>query len=338
MTEMYHDERFDERQAARGSGCGSATVLTLGVVWALIGSGLAQFITWSLWQTEFEGSFAVPKLRWLIILIFGLAMIIPFVIVNALIHVPRTRQIFRTWWLAAIPAILLAPARLLGITAEQPAYLFEAFALLLFFIGLWAWLRSRGISVSGSWRGVWIALAVAGALAFPWALWGALGSIVDTVLVVLVGLLFGAVSGLLITYSLLEGINPAEHLIAAEHNPWMDGLAALVALLILVTGVFQNSIQWLMAMAVPVLGFAAVALAGYGRGRLQAGRVWLAPALMIGLGTAWPLLFIDPDELSIVISEGAGETISWASQAGWLALALGAAAGIILLVLRKPLT
>ncbi len=337
MVETHQEKGFDNRQPVRGSGCGSATILTFGLVWALFGAGLAQLLTWSLWQTEFDGSLAVPNLRWVIILVFGLAMIVPFVIVNALMRVPRTQQIFRTWWLAAIPAVLLAPARLLGITAEQPAYLFEILALLLFFIGLWAWLHSRGISISGSWRGIWIALAVAGALAFPWVLWGALGSIMDTVLTALVGLLFGAVSGLLITYTLIEGINPAERLITDDHNVWMDGLAALITLLILVTGVFQNSIQWLMAMAVPVLGFAAAALSGYGRGEMKNGRVWLAPAVMIGLGTAWPLLFIDPDELSAVISSGAGELIAWATQAGWLALGLGLAAGIILLILRKPL-
>ncbi len=337
MAEMYREEGFDERQMARGSGCGTSAVITLGVFWAFLGAALAQFITWSLWQTLFEGSLPVADVRWLVILVFGLAMIIPFVIVPLLMRGPRIRQIFRTWWLAAIPALLLAPARLLGITAEQPAYLFESFALLIFFIGLWAWIRSRGVSIRGSWRGIWIALAIAGALAFPWALWGALGSILDTALTVLVGLLFGAVSGLLLTYSLIEGVNSAEHMIADEHNPWMDGLAAMIVLLILVTGVFQNSIQWLMAMAVPVLGFAAVALSGYGRGRMADGHVWLAPAALIGLATAWPLLFIDPDELSIVISSGAGELISWALQAGLVTLLLGALAGISLMVLRKPL-
>ncbi len=335
MANIMNEEGVDERQLGRGSGCGTSAILSLGVFWALLGSALAQFFTWSLWQALFDGSLPVMDFRWVVILVYGLAMIVPFVVVGLLMRTARIRQVLRTWWIAAIPALLLAPARLLGITAEQPAYLFEAFVLLLLFIGLWAWLMNRGNSILGSWRGVWIALAVAGALALPWVLWGALGSIIDTVLTVLVGLLFGAVAGLL-TYSLVAGATPAERMISEEHNPWMDGLAAMVALLILVTSVFQNNDQWLVTMVVPLLGFAAVALSGYGRGQMTSGRVWLAPALMIGLATAWPLLFIDPDELSLVISSGAGELISWATQAGWVSLLIAALAGLLLMILRKP--
>jgi hypothetical protein len=57
----------------------------------------------------------------------------------------------------------------------------------------------------------------------------------------------------------------------------------------------------------------------------------LPPVLLIGLSTAFPLAFIDPDELALVISFARGEIIAWALAAAACAGLVGLMASLLLI-------
>ncbi len=112
-----------------------------------------------------------------------------------------------------------------------------------------------------------------------------------------------------------------------------DGFYTLVLLVILMTAIGQSGNQWLLSLAIPVLGWAVVLLK---RAGVDAGKNnWPALALFLGLCIAWPLLFVDADELQLVITSGAGELMEWASREAFAMLFLGVVLTILLFVVYR---
>ncbi|WP_374688634.1 S8 family serine peptidase [Promineifilum sp.] len=240
---------------------------------------------------------------------------------------PRYRAIFRAWALAALFALLLMPVRLAGPTEAQPAAWLQIGCVLLYLGLLWL-IRRRAGAADGVDRpapparagrhGWGIALAAGLGLALPWAAWGALGSPLDTLLNVAAALLFGLAAGQTLEDALLSLFAGAAGRPAAGILLGGVVIAAMLAIMGPAFGV--NGQQIIFLFLLPALGWAAATLAWWSQ---EDGR---AAGLFLGLAVAAPLLFIDPDELSIMLNLGARDVGFYAV----FATLLGAAGGLLL--------
>ncbi len=308
------------------SGCLQAALLIFMTVWIVIATGACQAITFSLEQALFEGTFRIPDLRWLVDLGYGIAIALPAAVIWAAGKSLPGRRFYLAFLLAGAYAIFLAPARLVGLTHAQETALLQiagGLAFLIFFR------RAKGVGPNR--QGLWTALLVAGALSYPWVLWGALGSAWDTALNLAAALLFGAVAGRIAERSLPREAGRSPR----GQDVLLEGLVMALALLVMATGLGVNGNQGLITLTVFGLGWACAAL--YRRSLSPAGRDSNnAPVLawMAGLAAFWPMAFIDPDELSTIISLGPGELIQWANLAAVVSLGIALAASLLLFFLR----
>jgi subtilisin family serine protease len=149
-----------------------------------------------------------------------------------------------------------------------------------------------------------------------------------------VALLSGAAAVMILRFGLLAAEKEGQQSLTVRRMP-ADGLFVLVLLAILVTGLGQSGNQWVLSLGIPVLGWAVVLLhrAGVAAGKNN----WPAVAVFLGLCIAWPLLFVDADELQLVITSGAGELMAWTSQEAFWMLFLGIALTLALFVLYRRL-
>jgi subtilisin family serine protease len=333
MDEKISQPTLMNSSPDRQRGCGLAVVLAVTAVWILIASGLAQFSSWTIEQGLFDGSFKIPDLRWLVELSYSLALLVPLGVMVLLVKDNRLRAILRTWLLAGLLALLLVPARLASMVDAQGIAALQIAGMLAFIFGLALWLRLQAgpnrPAVKPGWHGLSSGLVISLVLVFPWLLWGALGSPVDILLDLAVALLTGAVAMLIFQAGLFAGETAGDSS-SALGSLLSDGFFTLVLLAILVTTIGQSGNQWLLSLGIPVLGWAVVLLR---KAAVDAGKSnWPALALCLGLCIAWPLLFVDADELQIVITSGVGELMEWASREAFAMLFLGVVLTILLFV------
>ncbi len=318
---------------ARPPGCGDGALLffvTGGLLtFILAGNALA----WVIDEVTFEGMLQViPLVRPLVVAGFEILPLLVLVFLGARWKTPYYRAIYRTWAIALSFSLLLSLARGFKVTAGQAAtfsqiLLMVVFGLLLLALQDRDWFGGRArFSFRGA-KGLPVALLLAAILSYPWAAWGALGSPVDTLLALVAGLLFGFESAWVLSSALFS---PA---LASARKPGdrfgLTGFAACVGLFLMATGLAYTGFQWYLFLPIPALGFAlyGLAIAGWdGSSRLNA----LPGALLAGLGAAVPLMLVDPDELSAVITSGPGELAQWVTRAGMVSLFAALVFGLIL--------
>ncbi len=313
--------------------CGFAALLAITAIWVLTASGLAQFSSWTIEQGLFDGSFKIPDMRWLVELSYSFSLLVPLGVIVLSVKDSRMRAILRTWLLAGLLALCLVPARLASMVDAQGIAALQIAGMLLFILGLGVWSRLRAGPhqpvVKPGWQGLSIGLVISVALAFPWLLWGALGSPIDILLDLSVALLTGTVALMVLQAGLFSGEDPTSPS-KSLRSLLGDGFFVLVLLVILMTAIGQSGNQWLLSLAIPALGWVVVLLR---RAAVDAGKNnWPALALFLGLCIAWPLLFVDADELQLVITSGAGELMGWASREAFAMLFLGVVLTILLFV------
>jgi hypothetical protein len=316
-------------QAMPGSsGCLQAGLLVFMVAWILLGSWASQVVTWALEQQLFMDTRGTPDLRWVINLLYGAAMMVPPAVVWAAWKKLPQLRFYQAFFLAGAFVILLVPARLAGITHAQITALLQIAGTLVFVL-----INRKQWKGRAGWSGVGLAVAIVGALGYPWLLLGALGSAWDTALNLAAALLFGAAASqvaALITRN--EGVE------ARNGGILVEGLALALSLLVMATGLSANGNQGLLSLAVPGLGWALAALST--RARPEDGNPaqnWPVLALLAGLAAFWPMAFIDPDELQTIITLGAGELIQWANMAAAIGFAISLAASLLLVITAKRL-
>ncbi len=266
----------------------------------------------------------------------------------------RERAIYRTWLLAALYLLLMAATRLLPPTQNALVLLLQLGVTLLFTLGLYIITsRQRRAVAGGAAPGLaWAAAALAG---LPWVLYGALGSVEETVLSLLLGLAFGAAAALLLALFWLPSL--AFDSRGRGSDILTGGLAAGAVLVTMASGLSLNGLQLALMFALPSLGFAAVALAYTspaapasappgepGAGEPGAGDTvqgerslqgfdWPAPALLLGLATAAALAFTDPGTMAVEMGDPA---LGWAWRAAlYTALPGGLLALAVLLGRRR---
>jgi hypothetical protein len=306
----------------RQTGC-SGVILPLVVgIWVAAVIGVSQGVTWVFEQTNFSLPLFQTDFRWLIGLVGGLALWLPLFFL-ARFSIPGLRPLFRTWRMMAELVLLMVPARLFAITDSQAVAAWQILALILFLAGLrlTSGRKNNNLHFAWLWRGsslLPLALAIGGLLVLPWAAWGALGSIVD----ILLGLMVAALAGIAAAQAMEAGLFSVP---PRAGIPWLALIGAPITLAILSAGLGLNMNEWLVAMAIIPLGWLALA---FSRGQTQGNPSWPVIALVLAMGLSGPLLWFDPDELAMVVTSGTGELIEWAQVAGWAGMGIGVAAAI----------
>lgn len=259
--------------------------------------------------------------------VYAAAVLLPAQFGRRRAAAPRYRAAFTTWMLAAVLLVCLLPAHLAAPAAAQTAAALQLLGLLLY-LTLLAFLRRRASVAPGRAVESWGLAVFAGALlAIPWIAWGALGSPLDTALNLAAALLFGLAAGRTLAFALLPALRSDEA--GPRARVLFYGLAVAVSLAIMAFGFGVNGQQLILLVLLPPLGWLVVWLA---RGREDG---YLAPALLLALATAAPLLFIDPDELNLILNLGARDVGYYTAQAALIGATLATVLSGVAIVLAR---
>lgn len=216
----------------------------------------------------------------------------------------RLKSVYAGWMVAALMAFPGLLLRLLGPNRDQLGFILQivicASAALLI-------TRLRRGRPGGQAEDISFALFLAAFGAGPFAVFGALGSPTDAILGLLAGFSLGWLAALLIESS--------------GESRFVDGFGIGALLALLGSAIGYDGSQLILLAILPSFAFAAAALVP--------SRVSMA--LLVGLLTAAGLIFFDPTELTIILSDLAG----MATRAVGVTVGLGLAVGIIALIIRS---
>jgi len=179
--------------------------------------------------------------------------------------------------------------------------------------------------------------------AYPWLALGALGSFLDTVFMILVGLMLGWIAAILSENFIfnLGGMNPKMQ----WSTIFLQGLGFGVTLMMLASALsFSFSgVQLLLMITLPWLGWTTAALRFFftqptpptqaPTGRSIFRSAFFPSLVLVGLVAALPLIFVDPDELLLVLSASQGEILSVVFQAAWYSALLINFVNLILMLI-----
>jgi subtilisin family serine protease len=294
--------------------------LLLPLIW-LAGSALLFGIGWLSQQFAAATTGAeAPWWLWPILgLVQGLAVFVPALALARRERGPRLRAAYQLWAGAGLFSLLALPIHTLPDTAGISATLVQIGCALLFLLVIErVWFRAPGPGRRGPY---WPAFLVAALIAWPWVLWGALGSALETLLSLLSALLLGLSAGRLLGHTVLKAFD------LRQSTPALAaGAAATVALALMGVAYGYGGQRLMLFVVLGAAGWAAISVAGWGRGAEPA-RGWAAAALFVSLVAAGPMLFIDPDELSLLLNLGSRDVAFYAVRATFLSVPLALAAG-----------
>ncbi|MFZ0547754.1 MAG: S8 family serine peptidase [Candidatus Promineifilaceae bacterium] len=307
-------------------------------------SGITLAVHWIGWlvdqYTQNIGEGWSQSVWFFISLGSGFALSLPFIFVPLAWKNLRYRGVFQSWLLGVGYVFLLAPIRLVEPTHVQLANLLQivltaVFIVLFVGFGLWRgkiqWKRpSFNIAV----RAMLPALLLAVVPAYPWLLWGSLGSLLDTFLNLAAGLFFGLAVGLVIVYVLMPGIG------ATSRGKFWDvtlaGLSIGAMLLVMAAALGFNGLQLLLFFALPGMGGAAAVFV-YSGNRVGPGHL-SAVSLFVGLTAAVPAMFIDPDEFALVLGLGQRDLLGFALLAGLVVMVISWGLSLTAVIWRGRVT
>jgi len=325
-------------QIPESPGVGAYALFILATLWIIAITVLMHCVAWFTTQLLLASGITTPGYVWLIISwSHGVLLAGPVIPLAIFTRAPRLRAAYQTWLIAILFLFSLGLVRLLPDVWNQPAALAQTALSLVASISLILFARRRKRKLGFQSQTLLPALGIALLIILPWLALGALGSPLDSLLNLLAGLSLGLFAGVLIGIFLME-------LLAAEDpDPGegfaFGGLAAGIALLILGSGFGFGGTQILLALVLPALGFAVAGLSRFaGMERTDANRSWLPIAALVGLATAAPLMFVDPEELSLLLGFlGWGDILQWALLSTGLSLFIAWAIGLMLWGFRHRL-
>ncbi len=321
-----------EKQVMRGQGCALIAIFVVAIGWILLMTAITQSVGWLQEQTVFAG-YLVADPRWQVPLFYGAGILLPMGIMAWKSKTPRSRLAFQTWAFAGAFVILQTPARFFAITNAQAITLAQIGLAVVYLMLLHTWLRRFSPDwvapwKSLDWRGGGLAVLIAAVLSLPWMMWGAFGSLLDILLSMAAGLLFGIAASWTVHGGLLYATQRADREVQGA-DIFLDGLVIAVALAIMVTGFGYSGMQWVLLFGLPVLGWTTAILATAGKAKARA-QNWAPVALLLGLSTAVPLMLVDADELSVIIGSDPGERLDWATRSGEVMLVAGLVVTLVL--------
>lgn len=313
---MTTQNTIDEKPN-KAIGCGLIVLTVLGLIWVILLSGLDLFINWVSEQAIMEVGNYVPDFRWVTHMITSVLTLVVCLLMAWLVKVPRIKWIFRLWSFAGMLAVWSIPAKTLWLAEQNMTAVLQAAALFLVIAISFLAAKKKDIETNenlGKFKIPGLILFIGAIICVPWLLWGSLGSWLDTLLEIIVGVLFTWYAVKFIFQEYLEKIQIAGSKLTVR-GILFDGLVVAVFLLISVAALAINGSQQILVVTVPVAGWLVTILSSIwmkdkGHGRSSAG-------IMLGLVFTLPLLFFDMDELNAIFTGGTGEALEWANKAAW---------------------
>ncbi|WP_200210771.1 S8 family serine peptidase [Micromonospora coerulea] len=295
--------------------------------WTVLVTVLGQVVGWAVDQAMLVAGLdrAVPV--WPLVAL-GTVLLVgaPTLALALLPRSPAIRATGRAWLAGALVLGALTALRAVP-PVHQEAYLAALAGTAALLAVVLGGLRARRVaSATGAApRGArpapetLLAVAAGAALLLPWAVLGALGGALETLLAELAAAAFGVLAGVLLDAAFWARFDagPARLVL-------VGGLVAGVVLLLLAAGAGHSGAQLPALFLLPPLGFALAALRA---AAARAGRpVGPVPARwLVGLGVLGPLAFADPDELTALLA-------TTRDVPYWVAVATGAAFAVAVLL------
>lgn len=286
-------------------------------------------VAWFAEQIAIATGFEPPMAAWPLVAVGHVVLVgFPVWFIAWLWRTPRYQGVFRLWAITAVLLLFLLPVRFVPANAAQTANLWQLIGLALFLAFLKWYLPSSLFPPPSSLLSLLPPLLLAPLLLYGWLAWGALGSIMDVLLSGLVALLFGAVMGVMSEQVLIRPLSQT-----TSGSGWditLGGFAIGGALVIACAGLGWNGQQLLLMAALPATAWVVMGLHHWQPG-------WVAPASFIALVTSAVLLFVDPDELSLILNLGSRDILTWAGYATLAMVGVGWLVGMGLFLLRDYL-
>ncbi len=305
------DNTISEKSSFNQKGCLLIGLFVFSIVW-LVGATIAsQLMMWLMEQTLFEATFLFPDLRWLITASYVILVGLPLIMIRFIVNDPVINKIYQFWITINFLGVFILPARLLAINDAFNVSVVQIIGISIYLGFLLMIYKRQNISIH--WKSkpelIWIPIIIAGLFSIPWVLWGALGSALDLILNSMVGILSGFFLSISIQ-QLFFGLYPNGEKIEPRKKIFF-GFIVLIGMIIFSTVFGLNGQQWLLVFTIPISSWILSGLfSNVGGEQRNFVSVWLLLATII---TA-PLIWFDPDELSLLIGSESGEIFTWVSQ------------------------
>jgi hypothetical protein len=320
----------DSQNDATQHGGLSAVLLAVVFLWITGVTLFSHVLVWAAEQVLLISGLEWPSWAWFMVSIFqGLLLLVPTAVLAAVLANKRDRAIYRAWALGAIYILLMAPMRLvqppavIAANVLQIALTVGAIGLLLLLqFGLGRPLRRPSVSAS-----FWLAILIAALASYPWLMWGALGSLLDTLLNLIAALLFGLLAASVLAWFLLQPLQGSEK--GTKSGMLLGGLAGTALLVEMASAFGFGGLQLILLIGVPSFALVAAAVYHFPGRQGTKGRT-LPVAVLVGLVAAAPAVLIDPDELALVLAVGARDLLQWALYAAFVSASIGWLSGLLM--------
>ena len=287
--------------------------LILFVTWVVIITGFAQLMEWLMEQSLFESTLLFPDMRWLINLSYTVLMALPLFMVSFISQDAQLKIVFRFWAIISCSGFLLTPGRFTLLSQANQVSLFQIFGililLLLFIFFSKQPLRFNKLNLKIEKQPIWFVIGCIAIFSLPWMLWGALGSVTDTLLNMVCAFLLS----IFFVYIYIHFYHNKMHEYPETEFPTesFNGGVIFLGLLILSTTFGQNGQQWLLVFTIPFSAWLVANILKFDQDKPKV----LSSTLLLGSLIAFPLCWFDPDELSLLIGSVRGETLTWVNRA-----------------------
>ncbi|HEU5012580.1 MAG TPA: S8 family serine peptidase [Roseiflexaceae bacterium] len=313
-------------------GCVSYGALIVIGLWAMAVVGFGQLGTWFAAQYQIANGgepawYSAP----ISTTVQALLVAVPAMLFAALARMPGMRAVGWLWLFSSGVLFVFGLIGALPYTWAQSANVAQIVMSLGLLAIIWLVARLRGVRLPLGGAGKSVALALAVLIGLPfWAL-GALGSPLDTLLNLVAGLCMGVLVGALAGTFLLPELR------SNAGGTALGVWALFVALLVIGGGFGFDGSKLLFMIVMPPLALAAMALVR--RTDAALARAWLPLGLLFGSVAAAPLMFFDPDELTILLGNlGWGDVLQYALEAAALSFVLALIAGVVMFVVPRRAT
>lgn len=306
-----------QRSSSQKMGCVLLIATIFGSLWVIIISSVNLILSWVIEQSIFEVSTIMPDFRWINHAISSGLILIVCILIGHFVQHDQVRTIFRLWSLGATFSLISVPIKFLFVTSQIETMLSQVAAMCLMLAILFFGKRKNNPGQpmgSSPFKFPGFIILFGGIICIPWILWGSLGSFLDTLVGLLVGVVFAwfAVRSIFPTYLESKTNSAAE---ISFKDLLLHGFVVAVFLLIVVASLATNGSQQLLVVTIPITGWLVAIFSAIWRNDKGHGR--LAARILLFLVMTLPLLFFDMDELSPLYTGGNGEVIEWASKAAW---------------------
>ncbi len=301
--------------------------------WAIFGASIPILLFWFFQDGMVAAGTSLPNFVSPLFGFFNLALVgVPALLLALFWKNERYKAIFTCWALAVGYGLFMLPLRLISFQSTFTLAGWQIVGSLLFAGMLWLAFRRRDTRIYRKLdkAALFFALALAALGGISWLAWGALGSWTEAMAQLIASLLFGVVAALLLTRFLFDPLWQSSD--SLGWNILAGGMAAGAALLILIGAFGVGGQSLLYFLTLPAWG---LTLAGIYA--INHNHHWAPIALAVGLLVAIPYLFIDPDELALILNIGSRDILTWALYAAAIGLALAWLFGILALIARRQL-